>query len=194
MLSSPLLRRSLAAFACGFAATATLIALAPADGAAQAMRGHDSRAPVNFDAGAIEIQDRADRVFLSGGVTVTQAGLTLRSARMTVAYTNTNAVDVNRIDALGGVTVTKGDERATGNSAVYDIDSRLITLIGNVVLTQRGNRLNGGRVVIDLDSGRATIDGRGANATTPAEAPPGTVTGGSGRVTGTFTVPQRENR
>jgi lipopolysaccharide export system protein LptA len=184
----------LAAFGCGFAATLTAAMLLPGAGTAQALRGHDSRAPVNFDAGAIEIQDRADRVFLTGGVTVTQAGLTLRSARMTVAYTNTGAVDVNRIDALGGVTVTKGDERATGNSAVYDIDARLITMIGNVTLVQRGNRLNGGRVVIDLDSGRATIDGRGAAGTLPAEAPPGTTGAAGGRVTGTFTVPQRDRR
>src|SRR3546814_6086141 len=70
--------------------------------------------------------------------------------------------DLNRIDATGGVVVTKGDEMAKGNVAIYDLDRRLITMVGNVELRQRGNNLRGGRLVIDLNSGRATVDGRGA--------------------------------
>lgn len=154
---------------------------------AQVLAGHNSQAPVEFNAGRIEIQDRADRVVLSGGVLVTQAGLDLRSTRMTIAYSNTSGIDVNRIDATGGVTITKGDERATGDAAIYDLDRRLITLVGNVTLTQRGNRLNGGRVVIDLDTGKAVIDGNGGGGPVPA----GIESAGSGRVTGTFTVPQK---
>jgi lipopolysaccharide export system protein LptA len=92
-------------------------------------------------------------------------------------------VDVNRLDATGGVTITKDDLRATSNSAIYDLDSRLITLIGNVTLVQGSNRLTGGRLVIDLVSGRSTINGGAA---------PGTTNGG-GRVTGTFSVPQRKD-
>jgi lipopolysaccharide export system protein LptA len=156
---------------------------------AQALANHNSNAPVDFDAGSIEVQDRADRVVLSGGVTVTQAGLTVRAPRMTVAYTRDGGTDVNRLDATGGVTVNKGDETAKGNVAVYDLDKRLITMVGNVQLQQGANHLTGGRLVIDLTSGRATVDGRGA-----ARGPDGNpVTGGTnGRVTGTFNVPQRK--
>lgn len=156
---------------------------------AQALANHNSNAPVDFDAGSIEVQDRADRVILAGGVRVTQAGMTVTSQRMTVAYSRQGGTDVNRLDATGGVVVTKGDERASGNVAIYDLDRRLITMVGNVQLTQRGNRLNGGRLVIDLNSGRATVDGRGA-----ARGPDGQpIQGGTGgRVTGTFTVPERK--
>ncbi|ALJ16023.1 LptA/OstA family protein [Sphingopyxis macrogoltabida] len=156
---------------------------------AQALANHNSSAPVDFAAGSIEVQDRADRVVLAGDVRVTQAGLTVTAPRMTVAYTRSGGTDVNRLDATGGVTVVKGDERASGNVAIYDLDRRLITMVGNVQLTQRGNRLNGGRLVIDLNSGRATVDGRGA-----ARGPDGNpVQGGTGgRVTGTFTVPERK--
>ncbi len=87
------------------------------------------------------------------------------------------------MDATGGVTITKDDLRATSNSAIYDLDANLITLIGGVKLTQGTNRLSGGRLVIDLNSGRSTINGGGA---------PG-VSNSGGRVTGTFTVPQRKN-
>lgn len=156
---------------------------------AQALANHNSNAPVDFDAGSIEVQDRADRVVLAGGVTVTQAGLTVKAPRMTVAYTRSGGTDVNRLDATGGVTVNKGDETAKGNVAIYDLDKRLITMVGNVQLNQGGNHLTGGRLVIDLNSGRATVDGRGA-----ARGPDGNpIAGGTnGRVTGTFSVPQRK--
>lgn len=156
---------------------------------AQALANHNSAAPVDFAAGSIEVQDRADRVVLEGNVRVTQAGLTVTAPRMTVAYTRSGGTDVNRLDATGGVTVVKGDETAKGNVAIYDLDRRLITMVGNVELRQRGNNLRGGRLVIDLNTGRATVDGRGA-----ARGPDGNpVQGGTGgRVTGTFTVPERK--
>lgn len=159
------------------------LALLSSASPAQSIRNHNSNAPVNFDAGALELQDRADRVVLTGGVTATQAGLTMKANRVTAAYTSGGGIDVNRLDATGGVTITKDDLRATSNAAVYDLDSSLITLIGNVKLVQGSNRLNGGRLVIDLNSGRSTINGGGT---------PG-VNNSGGRVTGTFTVPQRTN-
>ncbi|WP_283418546.1 LptA/OstA family protein [Sphingopyxis sp. Geo48] len=176
----------------GFALTSLAILSAGQGGSAaqaQALANHNSNALVDFNAGSIEVQDRADRVVLSGGVTVTQAGLTVRAPRMTVAYTRAGGTDVNRLDATGGVTVNKGDETAKGNVAIYDLDKRLITMVGNVQLQQGANHLQGGRLVIDLTSGRATVDGRGA-----ARGPDGNpVTGGTnGRVTGTFSVPQRK--
>lgn len=158
---------------------------------AQALANHNSGAPVDFSAGSIEVQDRADRVVLAGNVRVTQAGLTVTAPRMTVAYTRQGGTDVNRLDATGGVTVTKGDETAKGNVAIYDLDRRLITMVGNVELRQRGNRLSGGRLLIDLNSGRATVDGRGAARGSDGNAVQG---GTGGRVTGTFTVPERKGQ
>lgn len=183
--------KSMALSGAGFALTSLALLSAGTGGdaaQAQALANHNSSAPVDFAANSIEVQDRADRVVIAGNVRVTQAGMTLTAARMTVAYSRAGGTDVNRLDATGGVVVTKGDERASGNVAIYDLDRRLITMVGNVQLTQRGNRLSGGRMVIDLNSGRATVDGRGA-----ARGPDGNpVQGGTGgRVTGTFTVPER---
>jgi len=160
---------------------------------AQVLKNHDSNAPVNFTADRIEVQDRADRVVVSGHVEVTQAGMTLNAARMTVAYRNqpgggASGVEIDRIDASGNVVVTKGNETAKGNVAIYDLNSRLITMLGNVSLTQGTNRLTGGRLVIDLTSGRSTVDGRAAGG-----GGSGVSDGAGGRVSGTFTVPQRKN-
>jgi lipopolysaccharide export system protein LptA len=183
--------KSMALAGASFALTSlALLSAGGGDAArAQALANHNSNAPVDFAAGSIEVQDRADRVVLAGNVRVTQAGLTVTAPRMTVAYTRSGGTDVNRLDATGGVTVVKGDETAKGNVAIYDLDRRLITMVGNVELRQRGNHLRGGRLVIDLTSGRATVDGRGA-----ARGPDGNpVQGGTGgRVTGTFTVPERK--
>lgn len=182
--------KNMALGATGFVFTSLAILSAGGGDAAQAqaLANHNSNAPVDFAAGSIEVQDRADRVVLDGGVRVTQAGMVVTAPRMTVAYTRSGGTDVNRLDATGGVTVVKGDETAKGNVAIYDLDKRLITMVGNVELRQRGNHLRGGRLVIDLSSGRATVDGRGA-----ARGPDGNaVQGSNGRVTGTFTVPQRK--
>ncbi|WP_242129688.1 LptA/OstA family protein [Sphingobium sp. Sx8-8] len=162
---------------------------------AQVLKNHDSNAPVNFTADRIEVQDRADRVIVSGNVEVMQAGMTLNAARMTVAYRNqpnggtgANGVEIDRIDASGNVVVRKADQTAKGNVAIYDLNSKLITMLGNVSLTQGANRLTGGRLVIDLTTGRSTVDGRAAGSGAAG------VSGGSGgRVSGTFTVPQRKN-
>lgn len=182
--------KSLALGGTGFV-LASLAMMATGSGApaqAQALANHDSSAPVDMAADVIEVQDRSDRVVVTGDVRVTQAGMTLTAQRMTIAYTRAGGTDINRLDASGGVTVTKGDEVAKGNVAIYDLNRRLITMVGNVELRQGANRLSGGRMVIDLNSGRATVDGRGA-----ARGPDGNPVQGQsgGRVTGTFTVPKR---
>ncbi|HEX2763569.1 MAG TPA: LptA/OstA family protein [Allosphingosinicella sp.] len=153
----------------------------PAVGQTSALRGHNSNAPVDWSAERIEVQDRADRVILSGNVIAKQAELTLTAARITVAYSNQRGIQINRMDASGGVSLRSPGESARGDFAIYDLDRKLITLIGGVSLVQRDATVKGGRLTIDLDSGRAVMDGGG---------PPGTASQG-GRVTGTFTVPQR---
>ena len=150
---------------------------------AQGIAGHNSRAPVSFDAGTIELQDRQNRVQLSGGVTVTQAGLTVSSNRMLVNFTDAGSVDVQRITATGGVNVSRAGERASGDVAIYDFNRQIITMAGNVRLRRGGDTLNGGRLTIDLRSGVSSVDGRASGGSSA----PGS---GGGRVTGTFTVPQ----
>ena len=180
-------RRMKSAIIAGAAITAIAMTGFAGTAPAQVFGSHNSNAPVSFDAGRIEVQDRADRVVLSGAVRVEQAGLVLNSARMTVAYRSAGGIEVDRIDASGGVRITKDGDTASGNAAIYDLNRRLITVVGDVRLTQGNNRLSGGRLIIDLASGRSTIDGRAA-----AGSAPGT-TRSDGRVSGTFTVPQRKN-
>ncbi len=167
-------------FAGGAIALAAGAALGQSGGSVSALKGHDSNAPVDVAADRIEVQDRADRAVFAGNVKVRQGTLTLDTARLTVAYSSGGGIQIRRLDAAGGVTVTSPSETARGNFGVYDLDARLITLVGDVRLAREGSTINGSRLLIDLQSGRAVIDG-GA---------PGVGQSG-GRVTGRFTVPQR---
>ena len=129
------------------------------------------------------MQDRADRAIFAGNVHVTQAELTLDTARLTVAYSSWRAECRS-----GGSTrpaessCDSPSETAKGEFGIYDLDRRLITLIGDVQLNRGANQVNGSRLVIDLDTGRAVIDG----------GPPG-VNQSGGRVTGHFTVPKKHS-
>lgn len=164
--------------------------IATIEAAASAQTRHDSAAPIEFGADHIELQDKANRALLSGNVSVRQAEMTLNAARMTVDYTGqvvAGSPQVSRLDASGGVTVTRPDQTARSRFAVYDLDKRLITMLGGVALIQHGNVVNGGRLTINLDTGRAVIDGAAVGVGQPVD-PAGSH---AGRVTGTFSVPHR---
>lgn len=148
-------------------AAAALAAAQP--GVAQVFGGHNSNAPVDYAADRIELQDRENRVILSGSVDITQGDLRVRSARTIVNFTDQGSLEIQRITASGGVLVTRGDEVARGDVAVYDFNRRLITMVGNASLRRGGDTLNGKRFVIDLRSG---------------------VSSAEGRVSGTFSVPK----
>ncbi len=152
------------------------------------LKGHNSNAPVDVAADRIEVQDRSDRAIFAGNVHAVQAELTLDTPRLTVAYSGgkgggSQNVQIHRLDAAGGVVVKSPTETARGDFGIYDLDRKLITLIGNVQLNREQNQVSGSRLVIDLDSGRAVVDG----------GPPG-VNQSGGRVTGHFTVPQRQQQ
>ncbi len=145
-----------------------------------ALKGHNSDAPIDISSQRIEVQDRANRAVFAGDVVARQGSLTLATERLTVAYTSAGGLEINRLDASGGVVVRSPSETARGDFGIYDIDRKLITLVGAVQLNRGGSRINGQRLTIDLNSGRAVVDGglRGIGQS-------------GGRVTGHFTVPKR---
>jgi lipopolysaccharide export system protein LptA len=180
----PALQIALGAFLVSGAALVGLQALG-----AQAISGHDTNAPVNYAADRIELQDKAKRVVLSGNVDISQGNLRMRAARSTVAYSDEGSLKIQRLDATGGVTVTRGNESARGDVAVYDFNRRIITMAGNVALRRGGDTLNGGRLVMDLDSGVSSIDGRAGGSSSAL----GNTTSRGGRVSGSFSVPKRSD-
>ncbi|GGD60609.1 OstA family protein [Erythrobacter arachoides] len=149
--------------------------------AAQSISGLDANAPVTWSAEMGQLQDRQNRVVLSGDVVIEQGNLRLTAERTTIAYTDAGTLRIQRIDATGGVVVTRGDERARGDAAVYDFNRRVIVMSGGVAINRGSDRLDGGRLTIDLDSGVSSVDGAGSR---PADGSQ------RGRVSGTFAVPE----
>jgi lipopolysaccharide export system protein LptA len=180
---SPLAALALRGLAAG-ALVGSAIALAfGSQAGAQSIAGFDSNQPVNYAADRIELQDKQNRVVLSGDVVIDQGDLRLTAGRTTVAYSDNGGLQIQRIDATGGVTVSRGNQSASGAAAVYDFNRRVIILSGGVSLRRGNDTLNGGRLTIDLRTGLASVD---ANASGAAGATTG------GRVSGTFSVPERK--
>lgn len=178
---APALRPALFAFA-----IAALAIFAAPRLVAQVIAGHNSDAPVEFEAETFTLDDRANRAVLAGDVVITQAGLTMRAQRTIIDYTDADTLQINRITATGGVVVTRGDESARGAVAVYDFSRRIITMAGGVALRRGGDTLSGGRLTIDLRSGVSSIGGGLTSPDGPA------TTGSDGRVSGSFTVPDSD--
>jgi lipopolysaccharide export system protein LptA len=101
----------------------------------------------------------------------------MTAARLTVVYAGGQSVQIQRLEASGGVVLRTPSETARSRFAIYDVPRRIVTMIGGVTLDQGANHVQGARLVLDLDSHRAVMDGGG----------------GAGRVTGRFTVPRRGN-
>ncbi len=141
------------------------------------LRNYDRDAPIDFDAGRIEVRDAESQAIISGNVKVKQGSLNLDADRIRVFYqSNGGDIKVDRLDAEGGVRVVTPAETARATNAIYDVPSSQITMIGNVVLERGPDELRGQRLVINLASGRSTFD---------AAVDAGT--GERGRVTGRFT-------
>jgi lipopolysaccharide export system protein LptA len=174
--------------------TALLIALLVASPVAaqvgtSALRGHDANAPIDVDAERIEVRDPEGLALFTGDVKVKQGALNLAAQSLRVTYSREGGGPViRRLDAQGGVRLTSPSERAQAAYGVYDVERRIITLVGGVVLNQGDSVLRGERLAIDLTTGRSALDARASGPLA------GAATGGGGRVTGRFVVPERTER
>ena len=176
-----------AAFALTFSGVA---AFAGSPLSAQSIAGFNSDQPVNYAADRIELQDRSNRVVLSGDVVIDQGDLRLTAERTIVNYSDTGTLRIQRIAATGGVRVMRATETASGDVGVYDFNRRIITLTGDVALRRGSDTLNGERLTIDLNTGVSSVNGSTASSTAIANEG-GMVRRNSGRVTGSFSVPKQ---
>ena len=93
--------------------------------------------PVDVAADRIEVQDRADRAIFSGNVARPPGRHDAqRRAADRGLQPTPSGIQIQRLDASGGVTVRSPSETARGQFAIYDLNRRLITMIGGVMLTQ----------------------------------------------------------
>ncbi|MGF1660518.1 MAG: LptA/OstA family protein [Rubrimonas sp.] len=156
-------------------AVAVAAALLWSAGAAQAQQGspfggfrHDSAAPIEITADALEVRQAESRAIFSGAVVAGQGELRLSSETLSVWYAARDAGDaaaaqgggdIDRLRAEGGVFLSSGSETARGEWADYDVRTGLVTMGGGVVLAQGDNAIRGERLVVDLNTGVGRVEG-----------------------------------
>jgi lipopolysaccharide export system protein LptA len=164
------------------AAALVLAALAPAAaqefGAAFAGFDTGSDEPIQIEADKLEVRDPEKLAIYSGNVQVRQGESVLEAPELRVYYTGDPAgqateqaageteggqeapgSQVSRIEAGPGVTVRSGEQTASGDAVVLDMQQDLITMTGNVVLTQGPNVVRGQRLVVNLQTKQGRMEG-----------------------------------
>ena len=131
--------------------------------------------PVKIEANALEVRDRDKTAIFMGNVVVSQGETALRCKELKVFYegdtltgqtqksaaVGTSAQRIRRLEAAGGVIITAKEQKATGDSGVYDLRANTMTLNGNVVVTQGQNVMQGDRLVVELATGTSRLEAGG---------------------------------
>lgn len=141
-----------------------LLAFATAPVAADA-RSSDRNQPMDIDAGATDysLDDRRPTV-LSGGVTINQGTLEIRSSRAEITQRGGEPVRV--VLSGGPVRLNQQLDDGTPMSAAartvdYDLTTEIVVFTGNVAIEQPRGSLSGERVVYNMRTGQVQSGGQG---------------------------------
>ena len=144
----------------------------------------DRDEPVKIEANSLEIHDKERYAIFSGNVVVQQGDSTMRSRELKVHYegslrgsqkgekgvaavakppagqtvTNDPAQRIRRLEALGGVIITSKDQKATGDTGVFDMPTNTATITGNVIITQGPNIMRAEKLIVDLKTGYSRME------------------------------------
>lgn len=146
-------------------ALALLLAIAFAPLGAQA-RTSDRSKPMDIESGATSYSlDDSTPTVLSGGVTINQGTLDIRSTRADITQRGGEPVRV--VLAGGPVKLTQQLDDGTPMSAVaskvdYDLTTEIVVFTGNVHIQQPRGSLSGERVVYNMRTGQVQSGGQGA--------------------------------
>ena len=140
---------------------------------AQALTGVEAgEGPVDIEADELEVFDQEQRAVFRGNVRVLRGETTMTATELTVFYTARESADdtegeeasagaggqdIERIEAIGPVTISTPEQSATGANGTYDVTTETVTLTGDVVLTQGENVLRGPKLTVNLVTGQARL-------------------------------------
>jgi len=137
------------------------------------MGKHDSSAPINVSADQF-VGDLKTKVgTYIGNVIITQGDFKLRADKVSVFEVNNKP---DHINGYGNVLFTSTSGNASGDTGVYDLNSKNITLDGKVLLTKEKNVMRGTHLVMNIETGKAQLTAKGTQG---------------GRVQGVFTPPPK---
>jgi len=135
---------------------------------AQSFPSVSSDAPVEIEADSLEVRKNDGVAVFTGNVKARQGKVTMTGASMRVYYDAENSGangGISRIEMDGGVVVAADTERATGDSAVYDVKSQTVLLRGKDIEIRSGeNILRGKKLTYHLDTGISVMEGAAGGA------------------------------
>jgi len=165
---------------------AGLLISAVGQGQAQSFGGafegmSNSKDPIQIEADRLEVVDGQGIALFDGNVAVVQGTTILKTRKLKVYYlrdakTDAPGGNVRKIEATGKVAVRSGDQTASADKAVVDMQGQIATLSGNVTVSQGANILTGCNLRINMATNAANL--------TPCKS---SSTGKSGRVKMLFT-------
>ena len=131
--------------------------------------GGNSKQPINIAAAKLDYFDKEQKLIYTGSVVATQGDSTLKASVLTIflvpktgdgaAAGGSSTGRVQRMLAVGPVTLLQRDQVGTGDNGVYDKAANTVVLTGNVILTQGGDVSKGDKLVYDLKTGQAVVSG-----------------------------------
>jgi lipopolysaccharide export system protein LptA len=135
---------------------------------------HDASLPVEITSDRLDLDQAAGSAVFSGTVKVGQGSLRLAADRVEVFYDEGSSEPtgkVQRMVAVGNVTLANGSEAAEADRAVYEVGAGTIAMEGNVLLTQGQNALSSQKLNIDLNRGTGQLEGRVQTIFVPGSQP-----------------------
>ena len=131
----------------------------------------DPTAPIDVEAGRLDVDDRAKQAVFKGDVRAVQGDFIVRTSELRAFYTGAAGLaeestpddkkapaEITRIEARGAVIVTsKNGQNATGDWADFNVKENQAVLGGDVILTQGKNVVRGSKLTIDMATGESVI-------------------------------------
>jgi lipopolysaccharide export system protein LptA len=150
----------------------------PSNGPPNALQGFSQNRdkPIKINSATLEVRDKDKMATFAGDVHLVQGDTSMRSKTLVVFYDDdappkpgapstgtTQAASQNqqikRVEAKGDVIVVQKDQKATGQSGIFDMRANTVTLVGNVVISQGPNVLTGETLTVDMTTGVSRITG-----------------------------------
>lgn len=121
-------------------------------------------APIHIEANSMTSTEKTNSVVFKGEVDARQGDVRIRSDEMIVYYTaqdqdKTASQQVEKLDCLGNVEITRGEWLGTSQKMTYLSKERQVILTGDAKAWQNQNMVSGEKIIYYLDEGRSEVSG-----------------------------------
>ncbi len=114
--------------------------------------------PMDIDADTLEIFPKEQKAIFAGNVKASQKKLTLNCDTLSLLFI---ADTLEKAVATGHVVFIQGNDKATGDKAVYDLNNQKLILTGNVKLYRGKTILTGTHLIYDLITEKINLKNKG---------------------------------